>query len=269
MTTTNYTVGSAPDYPPYSNSTFLNNNDFTEDVYNFSTSQTSSINLNLHNISANDDVDLELYRDVNGDGVLDSGDQLIEGSYKGGNNDDFINRLEPVGNYLAKVYWFDLGSDNHLDYKLDLSVTPESPLPAEDPAQASNLIPNEVEVGHLVLNSLESQTINHSGWVGNSNTVDTYNFSASGSNDGVRIDVSLTGLSSDADIRLIQDTNQNQIVDLDEVIASSSAGGVSDDSFSRYVDNFELANNDYFVQVYQYSGETSYDLSMSFESVIA
>ena len=144
MATYNYTVGSAPAHPPYSNDTILNNH-WTEDVYNFSTSQTSSINLNLHNISAGDDADLQLYRDVNGNGLLETAiDQLIGSSAYGGNRDDFINRLEPAGNYLARVYEYDLGSNNHLDYELDLSATPDTPSPADDPAQAPNLLPREV-----------------------------------------------------------------------------------------------------------------------------
>ena len=80
--------------------------------------------------------------------------------------------------------------------------------------------------------------------------------------------MSLTGLSNDADIRLIQDANWNQIVDLGEIIASSDGIGVSDESLSKVLDNFELANYDYFFQVYQYSGDTSYDLNMTFQSTL-
>ncbi|NEP89092.1 MAG: peptidase [Okeania sp. SIO2C2] len=275
MVTSYFDVGSAPAYHPYSNSIYLDDY-YTDDVYTFSVDQTSSINLNLHNITANDDADLELYEDTNNNGVLDDTDQYLAGSWNGGNSDDSINYQVTAGNYLAQVYHYDLGSDGWLNYDLDLSATPIFPFPANDPAQAPNLLPREVEVGHIALGSLDSETITQFGWVGHddndfytdSNTADTYHFSASGSNDGVDISVDLTGLSSDADIRLIQDHNWNQIVDPGEVIASSTFGGSSSESFSTYVDNFDLASYDHFVQVYQYYGNTNYDLNMTFESVI-
>jgi hypothetical protein len=70
------------------------------------------------------------------------------------------------------------------------------------------------------------------------------------------VNLSISGLSSDADIRLIQDTNNNRIVDAGEVIRTSSNGGSSIDQISA----IEQSGN-YFVQVYQFSGETNYQLT--------
>ena len=118
---------------------------------------------------------------------------------------------------------------------MDLSAT----------SRVSNLLPDEIQVGNLF------QDTNFSGSVGNSNTTDTYSFSID-SFEGVSI--TLSGLSSDADIRLIQDLNNNQIVDAGEVIDSSTFGGITSEVISLDV------AGDYFLQVYQYSGETSYQL---------
>ena len=263
MVTTNYSVPSPVTANVYSNSTFLNDN-FTDDVYTFELDETRSINLNLHNITTSDDADLYLYQD-NGDGVFDLiQDQLLASSLRFNNSDDSINYLAEPGSYFAQVERYAPGSQGRLDYELDLSATPDFPLSADVP----NLLPEEIDLGHISLNSFGSQTITRSGAVGASDTADTYQFSANGSNDGVEIDVSLTGLSSDADIRLIEDRNGNQIVDFGEVIGNSNVGGTFNDSFITYVDNFGLANYDYFVQVYQHSGDTSYDLNMTFQSTI-
>lgn len=271
--TFNYDVGSL-DSSPIQRSTFLQDNQYENDVYEFDISGTRSINLSLNNISAGDDADLRLYRDSDNNSVLDTSDQLVTSSIRGSDADDSINYQASDGTYFARVNCYTGGSDNRINYDLDLSATPVSPLPANDPLQAPNLLPNEIEIGDISLGSAwlgdpnYDRTITRTGWVGDSDTADTYHFSAHSESDGVSIEMSLTGLSSDADIRLIQDKNFNQIVDIEEVIASSNRGGISNDSFSIYLDNFDLANNDYFVQVYQYSGDTSYDLNMTFQSTI-
>ena len=89
--------------------------------------------------------------------------------------------------------------------------------------------------------------------MGSDDTVDTYAFSLDfyeGTN------ISLSGLSSDADIRLIRDSNSNGIVDANEVIESSTGLGSRSESITG-IDT----SGDYFVQVYQYSGNTNYTLS--------
>ena len=270
MVTTNYSVPSPVTANVYSNSTFLNDN-LTDDVYTFELDGTRSINLNLHNITTSDDADLYLYQD-NGDGVFDLiQDQQLASSIRVSNSDDSINYLAESGTYFARVERYAPGSQGRLDYELDLSATPDTPYPADDPAEAPNLLPREVELGHItpIFYPNTPETITRTGWVGDSDTADTYHFSASSRSDGVKIDVSLTGLSSDADIRLIEDRNRNQIVDLGEVINSSTLGSTSNESFSEYIANSDLGNYDYFVQVYQYSDDTSYDLNMTFKSWIA
>ncbi|NEO61293.1 MAG: hypothetical protein F6J98_12955 [Moorea sp. SIO4G2] len=91
------------------------------------------------------------------------------------------------------------------------------------------------------------------GFVGNTDTTDTYEFSI-----GLFevVNISLTGLSSDADLRVIQDSNNNGLVDSGEVIDTSTSSGSLSESI-----NINSAG-DYFVQVYQFSGNTSYTLNL-------
>jgi hypothetical protein len=91
--------------------------------------------------------------------------------------------------------------------------------------------------------------------VSSSDTRDFYRFNLDNTSN---FNLSLTGLSSDADVRLIQDVNSNGIVDDGDEIVRSAWGDSQDESI-----NHSLAAGTYFTQVYQYSGDTNYNLSLS------
>ncbi len=228
-------LGSTPD----ERSTFLRDNQYENDVYEFDISGTRNINLSLNNISAGDDADLRLYRDSNGNGVLDSSDILVSSSIRGGNSDDSINYQASGGTYFARVNYHSGGSDDLINYDLDLSAT--------SIGTASNTVGVEQDLGNL------SGDTSRSGWVGNSDTTDTYEFEL-GLYEGVNIN--LSGLSSDADIRLIQDSNNNGVVEINEIIDTSTYGSSSNELISE----IELSGT-YQLQVYQYSGDTNYQLN--------
>lgn len=210
----------------------------TSDTFSFSLSSTKDINLALTGMSA--DADVRLYRD-NGTtiGVIDSGDTLIGSSAYAGNHDEAINAgSQPAGNYLVQVYRF----SGDTKYDLRLSATNDY--------TPSNLLPTEVEVGTL------SSTRTFSDWVGTTDTADVYHFIVPSTKN---FTLSMTGLSADADVRLIRDYNSNLGVDPGEVIASSAHAGSTSESITASL----TAGDNYFVEVYQYSGNTNYNLSMS------
>jgi Bacterial pre-peptidase C-terminal domain len=268
MATYNYNVGTAPNYPPYRMNTYLRSD--WKDVYSFTMNDTRSINLNLHNITSGDDADLRLFRDSNNNGILDNSDQWLQTSNRTSNSDDSINYRATPGRYFAEVTPYSLGGDGRLDYTLDISATPQYP----SSTTAPNLLPEEIDLGSIRLGTIllsdpnQSRTMTRSGSVGNNNTADNYRFTASSRGDGVEISASLTGLSSDADIRLVQDRDRDQIVDPDEILASSWLGGTSSESLSYSLWNYQLSQGDCFVQVCQHSGDTNYNLSMTFESIL-
>ena len=249
-------VGVAPNYTPYSNSNYLNE-DVTERVYSFIVNDRSSINLNLHDITSGDDADLYLYRD-DGDGVFEvNQDQELKRSRRSYNYDDSINYLAESGTYFARVERY-ASSQGRLDYELDLSATPDTPYPADDPAQVPNLLPREVDVGRLFSSGSGPQTFSES--VGDTDTVDTYTFSLPVLGSGAihLVDIRLDNLNSDADMRLIEDYNSNGIVDQGEVFDFSVNSGTAPESMT-----VGLTGGDYFLQVYQYSGDTSYQLTFA------
>lgn len=78
--------------------------------------------------------------------------------------------------------------------------------------------------------------------MGSTDTTDVYHFSVVDT--GIDFSLSLTGLTADADVRLIQDTNSNGIVDIDssEVVDSSTFG-----STTKEISAFLNPGNNYFV----------------------
>jgi hypothetical protein len=250
MVTTNYLAGNLTS-SPYSNSTFLNEH-YTDDIYTFTTTETSSINLSLHHISDGDDADLLLFADSNSNGVFDAQiDQQIQYSNLWGNSDDSINYLASAGTYFAQVVTYSLGNDGRLDYELDISATSDYPYAAD--TQPPNLLPLEVDGGVLS----HGDVFTYSDWVGNTDTSDIYKFSLASASD---VTINLTGLSNDADIRLIQDFNNNDIVDSGEVQLgfTSNNGGSSSENISFFLHG----GIPFYVQVYQYNGDTSYQLQV-------
>ena len=214
---------------------------FENDIFKFDITGTSNINLSLNNISVGDDADLYLYRDSNRNGILDNGDILVQSSKRRGDVDETINvGKQSKGIYFARVAYFNGGSDNIVDYDLDLSAQDIGP---------SNVIGVDVNLGNL-----KGDVTKH-GSLDSSNTVDTYQFNLN-PNFSEGVNIILSGLSANADIRLIQDSNNDGVVQANEVIKFSTHKGNSNESISG-IDVFGT----YQLQVYQYSGNTNYTVN--------
>lgn len=220
------------------------------DVFQFSVgSSSSNINLALKNISSGDDADLRLYRDSNNNGVLDSSDQLIKSSTYSSNHDEAINvQAQAAGTYFAQVSRYAGGSSGNVSYNLFLSSTSVS--------QPSNLLSHEIEVGSLTKPSSWIENRAFSGRVDSTNTSDIYHFGVDRTS---ILTLRLDGLINDADIRLINDSNRNGVVDQGEVLGTSNNNGITSEAISATLQ----PGNDYYVEVYQFSGDTTYNLSMS------
>lgn len=187
---------------------------------------SSNFNLSLTGMAAGADLDVSLYSSTGA---------YIAGSSRGSNLDESIN-LESlaVGQYYLRVTPFSGGSG----YTLRLSNT--------DP---SNLLPTETNVGTL------SSYATYSDSIGSNDTADVYRFSLSSIRE---VTFALTGLSQDADLRLIQDANSNGVVDAGDVLVSSTRGSSLNETFSKV-----LLTGNYFAQVTQFSGNTDYQLRLS------
>jgi hypothetical protein len=231
-------LGTIGTTPVVRNNLTLTTSDPT-DVFQFRIGSTKNINLTVTDISVGDP-ELLLFRD-NGNGIFDANDQSVDLSTRSSNRDESINNQENTGTYFAQVI---RGAASSGTISYDFAVSATTPNSTSD---LSNLLPKEVELGNL------SADVNQFGSVGDFDTADVYQFSL-GSFEGVNI--TLSGLTSDADIRLIQDFNNNRIVDANEVVASSTRGGTTSDVISNIT-----SSGNYFFQVNQFSGNTSFNLT--------
>ncbi len=239
----NYNSGTLdPSNIPYSVNNYSVSFSDSTDIFKFQLSSISDINISLDSINGN--ADLRLYRD-NGNGYWDSNDTQIASSYRVGGYDDSVNLADQsAGTYFAQVSYYSSSTYYYyVNYNLDISTTRNY--------TASNLLPNEYFLNELYT----TDPITFSGFVGASDTTDTYYFGVPrhwGAN------ITLEGLSSDADIRLIRDINNNGIVNNGEVVMASTNGG----TVSELLSNIGPGSY-YFLQVYQYSGDTNYDLTIT------
>ncbi len=92
--------------------------------------------------------------------------------------------------------------------------------------------------------------------VGTADPNDYFRFSFSASSSS--LSVLLSGLSANADLQVIRDANFNRTVDPGEVIGSSTRTGTA----SEQINLSNLAAGDYYVRVYQVSGDTNYNLTL-------
>ncbi|MBW4454404.1 MAG: pre-peptidase C-terminal domain-containing protein [Nostoc indistinguendum CM1-VF10] len=202
-----------------------------QDTFSFSLASSGNINVALTGLSA--DVDVSVFQDLNGNGIVDPVDTQVGTSSRGGTSDDSINIAnQAAGSYVAEVNRF---SDNNSNYDLSLSTTAFS--------SASNLLPSDVLVGSLTSFTSFNDSLS------NNDTSDIYNFVV---NTAGSFTFTLDPVESfDPDLRLIQDINNNLVVDFGEVITISSFGSGSND----VITNFLNPGDNYFVQVYQFSGD--------------
>ncbi len=219
---------------PISINDFVGNVFFTNDYYKFTVGATSNLNLALIWLSSNADVQ-----------VLNNAGVVIATSNYSSNHDEAINLAGvSAGTYYARVY--NPGSSTNLtfgtNFTLDLSVTALS--------TPSNLLPIQLDVGQLTGTRIFTGSIN------DNHTADVFHFQIA--NPG-HFDLTLSGLGTDVDVRLIRDFDGNRIVDNgDELLRSERSGQLAES-----INLSNLGAGDYYVGVYQFSGNTNYHLSLS------
>jgi hypothetical protein len=78
-------------------------------------------------------------------------------------------------------------------------------------------------------------------------------------NSSTGVNTSLTGLTADADMRLIRDFDSDGVVDFGEEVARSTRGGINNDNINQIT-----GAGKYILQVYQFSpGRIDYDLNFA------
>ncbi|MDD1433189.1 VWD domain-containing protein, partial [Dolichospermum sp. ST_sed6] len=212
-----------------------------DDYYRFNLTSVSDLSLKVNGLDQGD-LTVTLGKDINNDGVIDF-DETIAISDAEGNESEAIN----INGLADGTYyvWLSRNSGN-TDYNLNLSATP-SVIP---PDQAGSTPSTAFDIGSLSVAS------NFNDFVGNVDPEDFYRFTLANVS-GLKIE--LKGLSSDADLKLAQDVNNDGVIDSDEVISTSNLEG----NDAEVINISALAAGNYFVQVHQYEGDTNYNLSLT------
>ncbi|MBC6421052.1 MAG: PPC domain-containing protein [Hormoscilla sp. SP12CHS1] len=209
------------------------------DMYSFSLDEVSELNFTLSGLNA--DADLAIIEDTNGNGQEDEEDFIVGfESINSGNSQEAISGILQPGDYFVLVEQH----SGDTDYELILEVSPVD----VPPDNAGNTLTDAREIGTLN----DRQTF--SDFVGDADPEDFYRFSLDSTSE---LNLTLEGLSSDADVLLIEDINGNGLLDDDEIFDTPYAEG----SISEAI-NETLPAGDYFVLVEQFEGDTDYDLSL-------
>ncbi|WP_407886274.1 PPC domain-containing protein, partial [Scytonema sp. NUACC26] len=165
-----------------------------EDLYRFSLSKSSSFNLALNSLAA--DADVQLIRDANSNGVIDSG-EVIASSTNGGTSAESISRSLDAGIYYIRVYPFNGANTN---YNLSVFATIND--------FAGNTLNNARQI------TLNSTASTYGDWVGSSDTNDYYGFNLSANSS---VNLSLNSLTENADVQLLNSSGN--------VLTSSTSSG--------------------------------------------
>lgn len=205
--------------------------------YHFNLASTSDLSLSLDNSK----LFQQLVQDRNNNKIVDPGELLNDVS---GPLTTFLSFSGlPAGSYFALVTPI---SDNYENYRLNLSATPVLNLGLE-PNDSLN---QAIELGTLA----GQRTFSNS--VGPTDKNDYYRFNLS---EMSTLDLSLSGLTTTADVQVIRDVNHNGVVDPGEVVASSTSKGTASESMQLQ----GLDVGAYFIRVNGVEGNTSYTLTLT------
>jgi trimeric autotransporter adhesin len=190
----------------------------SNDYYRFSLDGPSDFSLRLSELSADADVQL-----LNASGLT------IASSTAGSSTAETIAQQLTAGTYYVRVYPYS-GSTN---YALSLAASP------------TDLAGNTLATARAVTIGATPQVFTDA--VGSSDPNDYYRFTLS---DSRTLQLGLTGLSSDADVQLLNSAGA--------LITTSALGGAASETITQ-----ALTAGTYYVRVFPDGGSTTYNLSLA------
>ncbi|MGK7901358.1 MAG: pre-peptidase C-terminal domain-containing protein [Hormoscilla sp.] len=182
------------------------------DWFVFTILEDGELDITLTGLSA--DADLSLIADVNGNGEIDAGERILISANNSNNDESIQTGALPAGDYFVSVDRF----AGETEYRLAASVTPSSVPGMIPPPPAGRSMATPI--------AQSSANFAASGGVSPGNPFVFYRFTVDRS--GI-FTANLTGLTENADLRLIRDFNDNKMID-----------PVVDRNGNQYIDNGEV-----------------------------
>lgn len=195
----------------------------TNDYYRFSLSSHSSFYLGLNNLTANADVQL-----------LSSNGTVIASSTNSDTTAESISTNLDAGTYYIRVFPY-----SNANTYYNLTVATPADYAGNAPSNARSI-------------PVSSSTNTYTDFIGTADLSDYYGFTLSNTSN---LQLSLNGLSADADVQLLR-LNTNGTT-------TQVAGSASSGTMAEAININNLAAGNYLAYVYQYSGDTFYNLSIS------
>ncbi|HEY9690465.1 MAG TPA: pre-peptidase C-terminal domain-containing protein, partial [Coleofasciculaceae cyanobacterium] len=210
---------------------FVGDEDYN-DYFRFTVANPAVLEANLTGLAGDSDVDLELYRDADGDGELGT-DEIIASSAQSGNAAESIsNMLLQPGDYFLAVTPFE-GNSNYTLSVAGAAGTPQD-LAGSNAAAARSLATSD----DTQLND----------FVGGSDPSDTYRLAV----DIGYLDINTANRTGDVNLQLWRDSNGNGQLDPSEVVAE----GTNDISLDG-----GLVPGDYYLNVKATNAATPYQIT--------
>lgn len=212
-----------------------------QDFYQIDLATDGAIDLSLRDLRR--DADLML---------LDKNGNELTRSATDGRSNESIRQALKAGTYFVQVSPF----SSRVKYTLTMaadssSAIASSPVPSNLPSNSN---------GNSTGNSSSTQSspiFSQSGQVSAAKSSNFYRFNVNQS--GV-FTANLTGLTGDADVRLVQDTNNNGAIDQGEVLAWQWERGTGNESIRKFV-----GTGNYLLQVMNYNNQTAnYNVNTNF-----
>ncbi len=202
----------------------------TTDVFQINLATSGTLSVILTGLMA--DLDVRLIQDVNNNGLVDETEEIAR-SQNVGSADETLNLSAlAAGSYFVQVYQY-AGSTSYT-----LQLASQSATGSDN---AGNTLATARDLGGL---SVPNNLVD---FVGTADTNDYYRFTLDATSS---FRLSLTDLTTDADVQLFDGNGV--------VLATSNAAGTNAEAIAR-----TLAAGTYYVRVYQYSGDTRYNLYLS------
>jgi hypothetical protein len=212
----------------YTNSEFVGTTD-PADIYRFTLNDVANLQARVTGTSANTRV--ELIRDLNNNGLVDSGEIIASGTNFGAPFLSRVNQDLPKGTYFVRIT--PSSSNTSTQYRLELVATPFGGSPPPDPG---NILATARNLGAV------AGTVTAREYVGVLDDLDAYRFTL---NDLSNVQVSVQATSANTRIQLVRDINGNGLVDNGEVIVSET--NFSSANLSRFTQ--DLPAGTYFITV--------------------